>query len=163
MTDAEIRGRLLEHFCNLRHSNGGWVPASDLIFSGGAPVRWETIAGVCGQLADVGLIEWKPLRGHEGIIDGNAKITGQGVAAVEAGRSSEIDIRFPSKNATAPGAPSMTNDPPISDALTEVREAETSSTSETKDILTLKPTFMGMSIDLKEVWRRIDAWRKRRK
>jgi hypothetical protein len=93
-TDAKIRGKLLKQLYELRHSNGGWVPVDEMIFSGGEPVRWDTIAGVCEQLADVGLIAWKPQRTHEGIKAVNAKITGQGVAAVESGRSSQIDIKF---------------------------------------------------------------------
>jgi hypothetical protein len=36
---------------------------------------------------------------------------------------------------------------------------ETSSPPQTKEILTLKPTFMGMSVDLKELWHRFVAWR----
>jgi hypothetical protein len=123
MTDAEIRGRLLEHFNNLQHNNGGWVPISDIILAP-EPVELRVIGGVCQQLADIGLIHWKPLRGADGIVAGMAKITGKGVAAFEFGRSSEIDIRFPSKNVTAPSAPSATDDQPISDAaLAEIRDA----------------------------------------
>jgi hypothetical protein len=32
----------------------------------------------------------------------------------------------------------------------------------TKEILTLRPSFWGMSIDLKELWRRLTQWRKAR-
>lgn len=93
MKDSEIRGKLLENFYSLRHSNGGWVPVSDM----GEPVKWDAIAGVCGQLADIGMIEWKPLKTLAGIVAANAKITGLGVAAVEAGHSSRIDITFPNR------------------------------------------------------------------
>jgi hypothetical protein len=150
MTDAELRGKLLEHFYNLRHSNGGWVPANDMIFSGGEPVRWGAIAGVCGQLADVGLIEWKPLRGHEGIVAVNAKISGQGVAAVEAGRSSEIDIRFPSKNPTADA--SMANDPPMSDAaLTDIHEAVSSIKAELPALTLSNSEKADIIADIKQI------------
>ena len=82
MTDAELRGRLLEHFYRLRHNNGGWVPVDDMIFS--EPVSREAIAGVCRQLADARLIEWKSLTGaNEGHVIGMAIITGPGVDAVE--------------------------------------------------------------------------------
>ena len=33
MTDAEIRGRLLTNFYELRHNNDGWVPTSDINMS----------------------------------------------------------------------------------------------------------------------------------
>ncbi|WP_166146283.1 hypothetical protein [Methylosinus sp. RM1] len=97
---------------------------NDVIFAGGEAVRWEVIAGVCGQLADVRLIEWRPLKTLQGIVAGNARITGQGVAAVETGYSPEIEIRFPSKNVTAPSAPSKVSDLPIADAtLAEIQDA----------------------------------------
>ena len=38
MTDAEIRGRLLSHFYNLRNNNDGIVPVTEEILSGGEPV-----------------------------------------------------------------------------------------------------------------------------
>ena len=103
MTDAEIRGRLLTQFHALRHSNGGWVPISDINLAPEA-VELRVIGGVCQQLADLRLIQWRPLQGSNGIVAGTGKITGQGVAAVESGRSAGIDIRFPSE--TAPGVPS---------------------------------------------------------
>ena len=101
MTDAEIRGRLLTHFHSLRHRNGGWVPISDINLAPD-PVEFQVIGGVCQQLADVGLVQWRPLDGSTGLVAGTGKITGQGVAAVEAGRSAGIEIRFPPKNETAP-------------------------------------------------------------
>lgn len=109
MTDAEMRGRLLEHFHSLRHSNGGWVPISDTILAP-EPVEVQAIGGVCQQLADTGLINWKPLRTGMGLVGGMAQITGKGVAAVESGRSSQIDVRFLNRTiadgspATAPKA-----------------------------------------------------------
>jgi hypothetical protein len=100
MTDAEMRGRLLAHFHALRHNNGGWVPTSEIILAP-EPVELRVVGGVCQQLADIGLIQWKPLQGSNGIAAGMAKITGQGVSVVESGRSADIDIRFPSTNETA--------------------------------------------------------------
>lgn len=122
MTDAEIRATLLEHFHKLRHNNGGWVPISETILAP-EPAELRVIGGVCQQLADIGLIQWKPLPGPNGIEGGMAKITGKGVATVEAGSSSEIDIRFPSKSPTAQSGQSMANDPPMSiAALADIRE-----------------------------------------
>jgi hypothetical protein len=119
MTDAEIRGRLLQRFYELRHSNGGQIPVSAIMLAP-EPLEFRVISGVCQHLADVGLIEWRPLlRGDSG----TAKITGKGVAAVESGRSFDINIQFPSNHTAIPGAPSKANAQPISEAaLTEIRE-----------------------------------------
>lgn len=223
MTDAEIRGRLLAHFHALRHDNGGWVPASEIILAP-EPVTLRVVGGVCQQLADIGLIQWKPLHGSNGIAAGTAKITGQGVSVVESGRSADIDIRFASKNETAPSVPSrdlgllpppgaapdlsssssltdavrnlaITESLGISGSLADVarqlgaqsdREQSppssyarspsskgddlsqqdvpppTSPRGGRSEIITLKPTFMGMSVDLKELGRRCWPWVKRR-
>jgi hypothetical protein len=97
---AELRGRLLSHFYKLRHNNEGIVPVTEEILSGGEPVSRETIAGVCRELADVGLIEWAPfLPGH---VIGNARIRGPGVDAVERGGSASLEIRFPDKGVPVP-------------------------------------------------------------
>ncbi len=60
MTEAEIRGRLLERFYELRHSNGGWIPVSAIMLAP-EPLEFRVIGGVCQHLADVGLIQWRPL------------------------------------------------------------------------------------------------------
>ena len=104
MTDAELRGRLLSHFYNLRCSNGSIVPVTEEILSGGEPVSREAIAEVCRELADVGLIEWTPyLPGH---VIGSARIRGTGVDAVERGESAALEIRFP--HARRPDLPAAT-------------------------------------------------------
>ncbi len=59
ISDAEIRGRVLAILYNLRDSNGGIVPLSDINFSPD-PVSPQKIGGVCQHLADVGLIQWNP-------------------------------------------------------------------------------------------------------
>ena len=92
MTDAELEGRLLSHFYNLRHRNGGIVPVTEEILSGGEPISREAIAGVCRELGDVGLIEWTPyLPGH---VIGSARIRGPGVDAVERGSSASLRFDF---------------------------------------------------------------------
>jgi hypothetical protein len=93
ISDAEIRFRLLTHFYALRHNAGGWVPAGDIILSPD-PVPIHVVGGVCEQLADVELIRWKPHPAGGGSA-GMAKITGEGVAAIEARRCEKIEIRFP--------------------------------------------------------------------
>lgn len=110
MTDLELRGLLLSHFYGLRHSNGGYVPVTSIILSP-EPVSDDVIAGVCRQLADVGLIDWTAYL--QGPTIGSARITGSGVDAVERGSSPSIEIRFPSKNASAPSSPPPTNDAPV--------------------------------------------------
>ena len=95
MIVAELRGRLLSHFYNLRYSNGGIVPVTEEILSGGEPISREVIAGVCRELADVGLIEWTSyLQGH---VIGSARIRGPGVDAVERGSTASLEIRLPDK------------------------------------------------------------------
>lgn len=101
MTDAELRGRLLSHFYGLRHSNGGHVPVTGIILSGLEPISDETIAGVCRQLAEAGLIEWTAYL--QGPTIGSARIRGPGVDAVERGGSASLEIRFP--NAGPPELP----------------------------------------------------------
>jgi hypothetical protein len=121
ITDAELRGTLLTHFYGLRHSNGGFVPVDDMIISGTEPVTLEAIGGVCRQMADAGLIEWTGYLGRGPTI-GSARITSQGINAVERGEAASINIQFPSKNPRAPSSP-MTNDAPLPDAaLTEIRQ-----------------------------------------
>jgi hypothetical protein len=187
MTDAEIRGRLLTQVHALRHSNGGWVPISDINLAP-VPVELRVIGGVCQQLADIGLIQWRPLQDSTGFVAGTGKITGQGVAAVESGRSGSIDIQLPSKDTARPDK--TDSFPLVAAAVTGMPAAESSvidvpaimaatATSimaaqrelgiappppvgSRTEILTLKPTFMGMSIDLKEVGRRVWPWVKRR-
>ena len=93
MTDRELRGRLLAHFYKLRYNNEGIVPVTEEILSGGEPISREAIAGVCRDLAGVGLIEWTP---HPpGHVIGSARITGPGGDAVERGGSARLEIRFP--------------------------------------------------------------------
>lgn len=95
LSDEKIRGLLLKHFYNLRHANGGWCPISEAIVAP-YPVELRILGSVCQHLADIRLIEWRSLEGEDGVVDGMAKITGKGAAAVESGVSSEISIHFPS-------------------------------------------------------------------
>lgn len=98
--DEKIRGILLNHFYNLRHSNGGWCPISETILSP-YPVELRIIGSVCQHLSDTGFIEWRSLEDDYGVVEGMAKITGRGVAAVESGNSSELPIHFPASATSA--------------------------------------------------------------
>ena len=122
VANAELRYKLLAHFYRLRHSNGGFVPVDDMIITGTEPVPLEAIGNVCRQLGEGGLIEWTGYIG-QGRTVGSARITASGVDAIERETSPSIDIRFPSRNASAPTPPPI-NDVPMSDAaLAEIREA----------------------------------------
>lgn len=128
MTDKEIRGRLLKHFYNLRHSNGGWVPAAEEILAGPnyvGPSVHQVVASACQQLADARFVEWKPLVGaSEGHVIGMARITALGVDVVNGDRTSSIAIHIPVSE-IAP--PVVTEDPPISDgAIVEIHEVVSS-------------------------------------
>ena len=114
MTDAELRGRLLSHFYDFRHKNGGYVPVSDVILSGLEPISDDAIAGVCRQLADAGLIEWTAYL--QGPTIGSARIRGPGVDAVERSGSASLEIRFPDK-----GVPVMGHSESEFDAAAEMQ------------------------------------------
>jgi hypothetical protein len=95
MPDAELRGKLLKVFYDRRHNANGWVPTSDIDTSGGEFVDRQVIGGICSQLAEVGLIEWKPLIGGiEGFVIGMAKITATGVDVIDGARPSPIAINI---------------------------------------------------------------------
>jgi hypothetical protein len=96
MTDADLRGRLLKGFYDRRHNANGWVPTSDMDAAGGEFVDRQVIGGVCGQLAEAGLIQWKPLTGgQEGFVIGMAKITATGVDVIDGARPPPIAINIP--------------------------------------------------------------------
>lgn len=93
MDDARIRALLLNSLYSRRHNAGGWVPITEADLAPN-PIPLAVIFSVCGQLADVGLIEWRPLKSMEGVVDATARITGRGVSAVERKSANEIEIRF---------------------------------------------------------------------
>jgi len=120
---------------------------------------------------------------------GKAKITGPGVDAVERGVSATLEIQFPNKPAPAildvpspwqgPLAPDvagvLNSAQPASflepAAPLEVRgeiiqaalSAASAEPAPQREVLTLKPTFMGMSVDLKELARRAVTWSRARR
>ena len=96
ITDAEIRGRLLAKFYEMRLSNGGYVPVDDLTLSGTEYVSGDAIRVVCEQLSELGLIHWTAYMG-EGPPFGSAKITMNGGKAVELGSWAGVDITFPGR------------------------------------------------------------------
>ena len=167
MTDAELRGKLLTIFYERRHNNDGWVPTSEMNLSGSDHVSRQAIGAVCRQLAGAGYIEWKPLSQELAI--GLARITGPGVDVVTGAQAPIIDIRFPEMGQRDVPEASALVPKETESKLSELEyppEAPIPPTSAQEsrqkptELITLKPTFMGMSIDLKELWRRFSAWQR---
>jgi hypothetical protein len=155
------------HFYNLRFSNGGIVPVSEEILSGGEPVSREVIAGVCRELADIALIEWGPnLSGH---VIGSARIRGPGVAAVERGESPSVQIRFPNKAAAAASGQPAPQAAPASDdgipdaTLAEIREAIAEIRSQLPAIVTSNATKAEIESDVAQISTELERLTPRRK
>jgi hypothetical protein len=90
MTDGELRGLLLEKYYQRRKERLiGLAPAD---FDG--QLNEHDILTVAGQLADHGLIHWRPNQGHGGVGGGMGTITAAGVDAVEGRAPAPVEIRF---------------------------------------------------------------------
>lgn len=90
MTDSELRGLLLEKYYQRRKERLiGLAPAD---FDGKLDER--DIQSIAGQLADHGLIHWRPNRGHDGIGGGMGAITPAGVDVVESKVAAPVDIHW---------------------------------------------------------------------
>ncbi len=104
MADAEIRGHLLTVFHRLRHSNGGWVPTSEVNLAGMEAMDRQVIDMICQHLSEAGLIDWRPLRGaEEGSSVGMARIRGHGVDVIEGKASPSINVTFPNQGRPSAG------------------------------------------------------------
>ena len=93
MNDAQIRGQLLTKFYQLRRNVEGWVPVNDMLLTNANHDDHLAISGVCQQLADAGLIKFKPFSGGQAFL-GTAQITGFGVDVVDGHKSSPIAVQF---------------------------------------------------------------------
>jgi hypothetical protein len=90
MTDSELRGLLLEKYYQRRKERLiGLVPSD---FDG--KLNERDIQSIAGQLADHGLIHWRPNRGHDGIGGGMGAITPAGVDVVESKVAAPVDIHW---------------------------------------------------------------------
>jgi hypothetical protein len=88
VTDNELRGRLLEKYYQRRKERLiGLVPSD---FDG--QLDAHDILNGAGQLADCGLIHWRPNRGLGGIGGGMGTITATGVDVVESRVPAPIEI-----------------------------------------------------------------------
>lgn len=98
MDEAKIRGVLFQTLYDRRNNADGWVPLSDIDFSGGEPVTAEMIDNAALFLADAGWIEWQ-LFVPQNFTVGIARITEEGIGVVESGMLRlMIPISFPDKN-----------------------------------------------------------------
>jgi hypothetical protein len=89
MTDADLRGIILEKFYEFRHQKH-FLGLSDIASIGcGDQTR---IGNICDQLGQHGLIEWRTLSSGHGLIDGNGRITANGVDVVEGTASAPITV-----------------------------------------------------------------------
>ena len=171
ISDARLRVHLLSTFHGLRNSNDGWVPTSDMNLGGMEAVHLGRIRSVCEQLAEAGLIRFKPLPGDAGGgIVGMSKITGHGSDVLEGLAQAKIALEFAASPAamvqqekTAAGK--VVADPSadlpvvrrggLAETALPNEEAKTEPPQPIAELFTLRPSLWGMSIDLKEAYRRI--------
>jgi hypothetical protein len=168
LSDARMRAHLLSALHGLRNSNTGWVPVSDMNFGGLEPVSPGRILTVCEQLAEAGLIVFKPAPGGpDGGLVGMSKITGHGCDAVDGLATARIALDIPQKVQSGPASPAAAVASPASaslplerpDAAGKSAAAQAASESNIQsEVLVLKPTLWGISIDLKEAYRRVRQW-----
>ncbi|WP_439925604.1 hypothetical protein [Nitrobacter sp. JJSN] len=167
ISDAKMRAHLLSALHGLRDSNTGWVPTSDMNFGGLEPVTPGRIRTVCEQLAEVGLIVFKPLPGGpDGGLVGMSKITGHGSDVVDGLTIARIALDFPQKVQPEPASSAAAVASPAGASLPMQRAdasgissgAQSQAAPESNiqsEVLILRPTLWGMSIDLKEAYRRV--------
>ncbi|HEX2791217.1 MAG TPA: hypothetical protein VHN17_12365 [Steroidobacteraceae bacterium] len=90
MTEGELRGLLLEKYYQRRKERLISLAPAD--FDG--RLNEQDIQNIAGQLADHGLIHWRPNRGHDGIGGGMGTITPAGVDVVESKAAAPVDIQW---------------------------------------------------------------------
>jgi hypothetical protein len=167
ISDAKMRAHLLSAIHGLRNSNTGWVPVSDMNFGGVEPITPGRIHTACEQLAEAGLFAFRPAPGgpDRGLV-GMSKITGHGCDVVDGLATARIALDFSQKVQPAPASSAAAAAGPAGASLPlqQPDTAEKSSGAQSQpapenniqsEVLTLKPTLWGMSIDLKEAYRRV--------
>jgi hypothetical protein len=90
MGEPELRGLLLEKYYQRRKERLIGLLPSDF----DSKLNEDEILNIAGQLADHGLIHWRPNRGQGGIGGGMGTITPVGVAVVEGHTAAPIDIHL---------------------------------------------------------------------
>jgi hypothetical protein len=156
ISDAKMRAHLLSALHGLRNSNTGWVPVSDMNFGGLEPVTPGRIRTVCEQLAEAGLIVFKPAPGGpDGGLVGMSKITGHGCDVVAGLAAPRIALEFPQKKQSEPVPVAPAAKPDLAGASPGAQSPGAPATDARSEVLILKPTLWGMGIDLKEAYRRV--------
>jgi hypothetical protein len=124
MTDNELRGRLLEKYYQRRKERLiGLVPSD---FDG--QLDEQDILNIAGQLADHGLIHWRPNRGLGGIGGGMGTITAAGVDVVEGTAPAPMEIHWsgvcgPHTSACGGEIPAVATGPSVSGAIARLARA----------------------------------------
>ena len=100
MSAGELRGLMLEKYYQRRKERLISLVPSD--FDG--KLSEHEIQSIAGQLADHGLIHWRPNPGLGGAGSGMGTITAAGIDAVEGRASVPMDIRFSQDRSRASAA-----------------------------------------------------------
>lgn len=74
MKDNEIRGIVLRHYYNRRYGGADQWHNEDIALLGHGLTE-EIVFAICGQLADQGLIEWRPINIRGLVANGFGRIT----------------------------------------------------------------------------------------
>lgn len=173
VSDARMRAHLLTTIYALRDNNNGWVPTSDMNFGGFESVSSGRIRSVCEQLVEANLIAFKPLPGGpDGGLVGMSKITGHGCDVVDGLAKPRLVLDFSQKaqsDATSPiGEVASRSDASMPVQRTgEIEEhsahlQSSMAPGSDTEVITLKLTLWGMSIDLKEAYRRVRRWSRKK-
>ncbi len=101
MKDGEARGLILARFYDARHKID-WLSLEALRTH--IVMDYAQIGNVCEQLGQHGLIDFKPLRGPDGIVAGMGRITASGVDIIEGNARSPIAITFHDQSVTVTGS-----------------------------------------------------------
>ncbi|MEW6438803.1 MAG: hypothetical protein AB1508_16720 [Pseudomonadota bacterium] len=90
MSDAELRGLVLQVFYEVRHEVD-WFSLKQLAEKL-EDFDFDVLGNICDQLGEKNLITWKPLRSGMGIAAGMGRITSDGIDVLEGTASAPIAI-----------------------------------------------------------------------
>lgn len=90
--DSDRRAVMLQKFYDARHVQDGWTRLP--VDPSASQEERNKAANICRQLADSGLLEWKPVVGQA---DGAGRITSQGIDVIEGNATSPIAITIDSR------------------------------------------------------------------
>jgi hypothetical protein len=101
MTDNDLRGEVLDVFYKAR-TKVEYLELSAL--ASHVTTQPSDVARICDQLAEAGLIKWKPLRDARGVVAGMGKITGKGVDVIEGTATPPISITIHDRSVNISGS-----------------------------------------------------------